>query len=113
MDGQPDPTLVKFIIVSLSAVISLGLIVFGIVGGIAFSKVQVGAGKSFGLLFQRGNFLRIITVFAVILAVVFLALLNKLNEGAIAVLSGVAGFVLGGLDKGGVDTSKDKAGPEK
>jgi large-conductance mechanosensitive channel len=108
MDTQADPSLVKYVIISLTAVFSLGLIVFGIVGGIAFSKVKVGAGKSFGLLFQRGNFLRIITVFAVIQAVIFLALLGKLNEGAIAVLSGVAGFVLGGLDK-----SKEKTEEEE
>ena len=47
-------------------------------------------------------------MFAVIQAAIFLALLGKLNEGAIAVLSGVAGFVLGGLDK-----SKEKPREEE
>ena len=99
MPAQIDPTITKYIILALTIIVSVVVITFGVVGGIAFSKVKVGAGKSFGLMFQRGNFLRIVTVFAVILAVVLLGISDKLTEGAIAVLSGVAGFVLGGLDK--------------
>jgi len=38
------------------------LVAFGIVEGIAFLKVERGAGKSFGLMFSRGNFLRIYAV---------------------------------------------------
>src|SRR5215510_453393 len=98
MTPQIDPLITKYVIISITTIISLVVIAFGVVGGIAFSKVQAGAGKSFGLLFQRGNFTRVITVFGVIVAVIFLALSDRLTEGAVAVLSGVAGFVLGGLD---------------
>jgi len=58
-----------------------------------------GAGKSFGLLFIRGNFLRISTVVFCIFAVVVLAISGKLSEGSVAVISGIAGFVLGGVSK--------------
>ena len=50
MNSQTDPALVKYIIVSSTVILSFGVIVFGVVGGIAFAKVKVGAGKSFGLL---------------------------------------------------------------
>ena len=91
--------IVKITIYATSAILISGLLVFGVVGGIAFSKTAKGAGRSFGLLFERGNFLRILTVLFVVIAVIFLSLTGKLDEGAVAVLSGVAGYVLGGLEK--------------
>lgn len=99
MEQSIDPELVKVAIYSISAIFIAGFLVFAVVGGIAFSKVTKGAGKSFGLLFERGNFLRISTVMFVVLAVILLSILGVLNEGAVAVLSGVAGYVLGGLEK--------------
>ena len=44
-----------------------------------------------------GNILRLGTVVAVIAAATLLALTGTLTEGAVALLSGVAGVVLGGL----------------
>lgn len=40
---------------------------------------------------------RLATVGVIVLAAVTLALTGKLNEGATAILSGVAGYVLGGI----------------
>lgn len=99
---MPDPInaeLRAWALMALSSIFVIALVAFAVVGGIAFSKVQKGAGKSFGLLFQRGNFLRIITAVAVIQAAAILSLAGALTEGATAILSAVAGFVLGGLDK--------------
>lgn len=92
--------LVKWIVGSVTVIMVVVLIAFSVVGGIAFMRTQQGSAKSFGLLFQRGNFLRIATTFLVVVAVVYLALVSRLSEGAIGILSGVAGYVLGGLDKG-------------
>lgn len=99
--------LIKLAIYALSSIFVVGFLAFTIVGGIAFSKTTKGAAKSFGLLFQRGNFLRIATVMFVVLAVIFLSLLGGLNEGAVSVLSGVAGYVLGGLDRQQQDSDKN------
>ena len=109
MEQAIDPELVKVAIYSISAIFIAGFLAFAVVGGIAFSKVTKGAGKSFGLLFERGNFLRISTVMCVVLAVILLSVLGVLNEGAVAVLSGVAGYVLGGLekDKNNQDSAED------
>jgi hypothetical protein len=71
----------------------------------AFSKVEQGAGKSFGLLFIRSNSLRISTVVFCIFALVVLAMSGELSEGAVAVISSIAGFVLGGVPK---ETSEQK-----
>jgi len=88
------------VILSLTSIIIVALLAFGIVGNSAFKKTEKGAAKSFGMLFQRGNFLKLATVILVIVAVIFLALLDILKEnGVIAILSGVAGYVLGGLEK--------------
>ncbi len=94
------------IIWSISAIILLSITVFGVMGSIAFSKTGKGAAKSFGLMFQRGNFLRIATVVLIVVAVIFLAVTGFIKEnGIVAILSGVAGYVLGGLEK-------DKPKPE-
>jgi hypothetical protein len=76
---------------------------------IAFSKIEKGAGKSFGLLFQRGNFLRVVTAIAVVQTVTVLTLMGRLNsEGAVGILGGVAGYVLGGLERQPSMESLDK-----
>lgn len=99
METNIDKELIKIVIYCVSGIIITILIAFSIVGGIAFSKIEKGAGKSFGLLFRRGNFLRIFTVLLIVQAVIILSVLNLLGTGAIAILSGIAGYVLGGLEK--------------
>jgi hypothetical protein len=94
-----DIELTHLIVMAVTLIVVVAIIGFTVIGKTAFSKVEKGAGKSFGLLFQRGNFLRITTVVLVVLAAMFLALAGKLNEGVGALLSGVAGMALGGLDK--------------
>ena len=94
-----DVEIFRTVIYAFSGVIICALVAFAIVGAVAFSKVERGAGKSFGLLFSRGNFLRISTVVFCVFAVVVLAVSGKLSEGAVAILSGIAGFVLGGASK--------------
>jgi len=99
MQAASDVEVLRTVVYAFTAVLLTALVVFGVVGGVAFSKIERGGGKSFGLLFSRGNFLRIFTVVLCIFAVVVLATSGKLNEGAVAVISGIAGFVLGGVSK--------------
>lgn len=94
-----DLEIFRTVIYAFSLVIIVALVAFAIVGAVAFSKVERGAGKSFGLLFTRGNFLRIATVVFCVFAVVVLAVSDKLSAGAVAVISGISGFVLGGVSK--------------
>lgn len=100
MTTPTDIEMLRTVVYAFAGVIVVALVAFAIVGGIAFSKVERGAGKSFGLLFSRGNFLRISTVVFCIFAVVVLAFAGKLSDGSVAaVLSGIVGFVLGGVSK--------------
>jgi hypothetical protein len=88
------------VVLGLVVLFGLAIIGFTVVGGIAFYKAGQGQAKSFGLLFERGNFLRLATAVLIILAAILLAAINKLNpEGVAAILSGVAGYVLGGMDR--------------
>jgi hypothetical protein len=87
---------------SLYFLIALGLVVVGftVVGSIAFWKTQQGAAKSFTLLLQRGNVLKITTVSLIIVIAALLALAGKIGDSAVVgILSLIAGFVLGSLDK--------------
>lgn len=98
----------SIIIISITAIILFGITVFGIVGYMAFKKTDKGAAKSFSLLSQRGNFLKIATVIFVVIATIFLALVDIIKEnGVIAILSGVVGYVLGGLEKGSIQRKED------
>jgi uncharacterized membrane protein YedE/YeeE len=92
--------------------IAFGLLVVGftIIGGIAFSRTQKGAAKSFTLLVQRGDLIRILTVTLILLVATLLTLLGKIEGAAmVGILSGIAGYVLGSLDKGikGTDANKE------
>jgi hypothetical protein len=109
MPTNTDIEMLRIVVYAFSSVIIAAVIAFAAIGRIAFSKVKRGAGKSFGLMFSRGNFLRISTVVFCVFAVVVLALSDKLSEGAVAVLSGISGFVLGGFSKDdAVSTSSEK-----
>jgi hypothetical protein len=111
--SMPTPTdieMLRTVVYAFTGVIVAALVAFAVVGGIAFSKVERGAGKSFGLMFSRGNFLRISTVVFCVFAVVVLAFAGKLSEGAVAVLSGIAGFVLGGVSKDGASPPSSENG---
>jgi hypothetical protein len=78
----------------------MAIVGFTIVGSIAFYRANQGQAKSFSLLFERGNFLRLATAVLIIVATIFLAAIGKLNaEGVASILSGVAGYVLGGMDR--------------
>lgn len=88
------------ILYCLIAMASLGVLSFTVIAAIAFSRVQKGAAKSFGLLFRRSDFLRVVTVLAVIYATIILALVGLFEHSVATVLSGVAGYVLGGLSNG-------------
>lgn len=110
---MPNPTdieMLRIVVYAFSGIIAIALIAFAVVGSIAFSKAERGTAKSFGLMFSRGNFLRIFTVVFCVFALVVLAFGGKLSEGAVAVLSGIAGFVLGGVSKDGAAPSNPENG---
>jgi hypothetical protein len=55
---------------------------------------------AFDVLFKQGSLLQILTAGAVILAALLLRILDQIgSEAAISVLSGTAGYVLGGISK--------------
>jgi hypothetical protein len=88
-------------------IITLG---FTVVGGIAFWKTNTGGAKTFTLFLQRGDALRIMTVGGIVVAATFLALAGVLDGAAVAaILSGIAGYVLGGLGKSKDDQDNDKS----
>jgi hypothetical protein len=67
------------------------------VGYIAFRKTETGGAKTFSLLLERSNALQMLTVILIVLAACMLRLIDMINsEAVITLLSGVAGYVLGG-----------------
>lgn len=80
------------------------LYIFGIcaaakVGTTAWNKTQDpgSLSKAIGLIMGTTNFLRVATVIIVIYAAIVLGATGKLDSGVSAFLSGIAGYVLGGL----------------
>lgn len=67
-----------------------------IVATVAFYKARDGQAAAFSNLVQQGA-LQTITVMSIIAASCFLAIIGKISpEGIISLLSGIAGYVLGG-----------------
>src|SRR5262249_49817367 len=84
---------------ALYATITVGMITLctAIVGSIAFWRPQRGAAKTFGLLLERAKVFQMLAVFLIIVAACALRLADSISsEGVISLLSGVAGYVLGG-----------------
>jgi hypothetical protein len=87
----------------------LGIVVFGftVVGVIAVWRTSSDGAWAFFKMFERLQVLQMLTVIFVIASATILALLGVLNSnGVTGILSGVAGYVLGGLGKSDVPSSK-------
>jgi membrane associated rhomboid family serine protease len=87
------------VLIYTTVIVSIAIIVFGIVAAIVFLGPRKETARSFGLMFQTGNILRLATLIIVVIAASFLSLVDKLSNGAVAVLAGVAGFMLGNLER--------------
>lgn len=105
-----DPKVVIAILQYATACV--GLVVGGItiIGGIAFYRAQQGTARTFSLLIQRADATRLIAVMAIVVAAFVLAMLDKINAtGVVSILSGIAGYVLGGANAtSGRDGDKGK-----
>ncbi|MGH7177495.1 MAG: hypothetical protein ACREJC_08965 [Tepidisphaeraceae bacterium] len=66
-----------------------------------FKKDPTKAVEALKAFYDGGNALRIITVAAILATVGMLAYADKLTDSIVSLLSGIAGFVLGGLSPGG------------
>jgi len=75
------------------------LVIVGVVVVIvtALRRVQVGHGFSLRAVFRQTHFLELTTVIVIIVSGTFLAWSGKLTDGVVALLSGIAGYVLGGV----------------
>ena len=93
-----------FIETARLATISLVAIVTGltIVASVAFYRTDRGTAKIFSSLVLRAGALQLVTVLAIVVGACFLTVIGKINsEGIVSILSGIAGYVLGGLSKTG------------
>ncbi|HEX7314366.1 MAG TPA: hypothetical protein VF297_10610 [Pyrinomonadaceae bacterium] len=83
-------------------VIGIGIVIasFTIIGAIAFWRTKQGAAEIFSRLFERSDAIRVLTVGGIVIAATFLALVGIIKESAVvAILSGIAGYVLGGTQR--------------
>ena len=84
---------------------------FTSLGIVAFLRTENSAG-SFSKLFERLQILKMATVMLVIITTTYLSLFGIIDStGAVGIFSGVAGYVLGGLEKKPADPPA-AAGPE-
>ena len=90
-----------------------------IIGSIAFWRASSGQAKTFSLLIQRADATRLITIMLIIIVAFVLSLLGRVDSSAtITLLSGVAGYVLGGSSANRKESPEapeppDKKTPEK
>ena len=106
MDVVIDSELSKLVIYAITSILIIVIIVSGIAVSTAIKADPTSASESLKEFFNGGNALKILTVFAVLIAAVFLALAGQLTEGAIAILSSISGYVLGTIRDRNKESSK-------
>jgi len=84
----------------------IGLLALGILGagfsamGIAAFLRSPNSASSFSKMFERLQILKMATVLLVVIATAYLGLFGIIEStGVVGIFSGVAGYVLGGLEK--------------
>jgi hypothetical protein len=121
MDGASSFDAKIIVQVAWIAVIALCIVAsaFSITVLYAIKKAPANFNPSFTLLrwFEHAVTLHMITVILIVVATSFLALFGVINpNGVVGILSGIAGYVLGGLKKesppaGAEQTGKTATGP--
>ena len=96
-----DVTLDFVIEIGLYALIAFGIFAAALtIGAIVIFKDHNLSGDSLALIVQRSEIPKLATVILIILTVTLLALLKIVAaEAVVAILSGIAGYVLGGKSK--------------
>ena len=84
---------------ALTVILLLILLLSAIAAIFAIKKSPEIVSKSLEEFFNGGNALKILTVFAVLVTASYLALADQLSDAVIALLSSIAGYVLGALKK--------------
>jgi hypothetical protein len=82
--------------------VAVGLIIVGIsvVGAIAFTRPDKTAAMMFSQALLRSNLTQMLTITYIILGACFLRAYDKISaEAVVSIISGVAGYVLGGTSR--------------
>ena len=83
----------------LSTLLGLAVIGATVVSALVARNRPEQSTAAFLGLVQGGNSIRLLTTFGIVLVMCFLALAGSLSEGAIALMSSVVGFMLGGFKR--------------
>ncbi len=89
--------------IALNLLIAFGILAAGLtLAAVFIFKGHNLSGQSLALIVQRTEIAKVATIVLIILTVAFLGLLKIVEgEAVVAVLSGIAGYVLGGRTKDG------------
>jgi len=98
MDSQGiDPEILRGVQFSIVIIVTVIAVCATTIAAIAFLKAEA---EAFSLMVQKAGALQLITVMSIVAAACFLALIGKVApEGVISLLSGIAGYVLGGYSR--------------
>ena len=95
---NPDEFLNLFLIcfTVIGGIVVIGLIIFGIL----LVRSNSDNTKAFiDVIGRDNNGIKLATVVVVVFAALAMSLVDKLNDGLIAILSSIVGYVLGGLHR--------------
>ena len=109
--------LARVAMLCLSAVLVLAVVGAVVVSCLVARKRPEESTAALLSLVEGGNAVRLLTTMGVIVVACFLTLAGSLTDGAIALLSSVAGFMLGGVRRDGPTLDgkdgKDQEGPNR
>jgi hypothetical protein len=94
--SDPNIFLATLVIICLASVLAIFLIVSGFVAFAAL-KYSPNAANLLNSFFTSNNAIQILTISAVLVTALFLALSDRLSAGVLSLLSSIAGYTLGGI----------------
>jgi hypothetical protein len=100
----------------LMGLMNCGIVVLAICGAViakaAFQKTERGAARALSQMIERAGVLQLLTVQVIVMSVVTLRIIDGLSADAtVSILSGIAGYVLGGLSQTRGASSQEPARP--
>jgi len=98
-DVPLDPQLASRALLILGVLAGIALVVSAVVTAVVYWGSAEAMRRTVPKLVQKEFALRLSTVVLIVFISAVLALVGALNSGAVAILSGIAGYVLGGVKR--------------
>jgi len=103
----------EYVLIGVTFLFTVVLLCVTVILCFVFYKIPSEYGKTLRLTLEKIALIKLTTILVIIIGTTYLSLFDKLNDGVIAIFSGIAGYVLGTVKSGKNEIAEKEGSTEK